>query len=89
MLRKMDMRFGTWNVRSLYRTGPLMTVAKEISKCKSDLVGVQVSSAGTEGAPNQQANIRFSMERGMRILNDVQVSSFVLLLNQNSNYRFS
>jgi hypothetical protein len=36
----MDMRFGTWNVRSLYRAGSLMRVAKEISKCKSDLVGI-------------------------------------------------
>jgi hypothetical protein len=25
-LRNMDMRFGTWNVRSLYRAGSLMTV---------------------------------------------------------------
>jgi exonuclease III len=37
----MDMRFGTWNVRSLYRAGSLMTVAKEVSKYKLDLVGVQ------------------------------------------------
>jgi hypothetical protein len=37
----MVMRFGTWNVRSLYRAGSLMTVAKEISKYKLDLVGVQ------------------------------------------------
>jgi exonuclease III len=35
------MRFGTWNVRSLYREGSLMTVVSEISKCKLDLVGVQ------------------------------------------------
>jgi hypothetical protein len=28
----MDMRFGTWNVRSLYMAGSLITVAKEISK---------------------------------------------------------
>jgi hypothetical protein len=27
-LRKMDMRFGTWNVGGLYRAGSLMTVAK-------------------------------------------------------------
>jgi hypothetical protein len=26
------MRLGTWNVRSLYRVGSLMKVAKEISK---------------------------------------------------------
>jgi hypothetical protein len=38
----MDMRFGTWNVKSLNRAGLLMTVAKEISKYKLDLVGVLV-----------------------------------------------
>jgi hypothetical protein len=26
----MDMRFGTWDVRSLYRTGSLTTVAMEL-----------------------------------------------------------
>jgi hypothetical protein len=47
-----DMRFGTWNVRSLYRAGSLMTVAKEISKYKLELVGVQVrwDSGDTEPA---------------------------------------
>jgi hypothetical protein len=64
----MDMRFGTWNVRNLYRAGSLITVAKEISKYKLDLVGYRRSD-GTEAAPNQQANIRFSVERGMRIMN--------------------
>jgi hypothetical protein len=29
-LRNMDMRFGTWNVRSVYRASSLMTVAKNI-----------------------------------------------------------
>jgi hypothetical protein len=37
----MDMRFGMWNVRKLYRAGSLMTVVKEILKYKLDLVGVQ------------------------------------------------
>jgi hypothetical protein len=37
----MDMRFGTFNVRSLYRAGSLRTVAEVISKYKSDLVGVE------------------------------------------------
>jgi exonuclease III len=37
----MDMRFGTWNVRSLYRAGSLVTVSKELSKYMLDLVGVQ------------------------------------------------
>jgi hypothetical protein len=36
-----DMRFGTWNVRSLCRAGSLITVAREIAKYKLDLVGVQ------------------------------------------------
>jgi exonuclease III len=47
----MDMRFGTWNVRGLYRTGLLMTVAKEISKYELDLLEVQEvrwARAGTE-----------------------------------------
>jgi hypothetical protein len=31
---KMDMRFGTWNVRSLYRPGSLKTVSGELAKYK-------------------------------------------------------
>jgi exonuclease III len=49
----MDMRFGTWNVRSLYRAGSLRTVAEEISKYKLDLVGIQEvrwDGGGTEPA---------------------------------------
>jgi hypothetical protein len=34
------MRYGSWNVGSLYKAGSLMTVAKEISY-KLDLVEVQ------------------------------------------------
>jgi hypothetical protein len=37
----MDMRFGAWNVRSMYGACSLWAVAKEISKYKLDLVGVQ------------------------------------------------
>jgi hypothetical protein len=39
--KKMDMKFGTWHVRSIYRAGSLRVVAREISKYKLDLVGVQ------------------------------------------------
>jgi hypothetical protein len=46
----MDMRFGTWNVRSLYGAGSFMTNAKEISKCKLDLVGIRWDRDGTESA---------------------------------------
>jgi exonuclease III len=36
------MRFGTWNVRSLYRAGSLMAAAaRELDRYKLDLVGVQ------------------------------------------------
>jgi hypothetical protein len=40
--QKRDILLGTWNVRSLYRAGSLMTVAKELPRYKLDLVGVQV-----------------------------------------------
>jgi hypothetical protein len=35
------MRLGTWNLRSLYRSGSLITVARELARYKLDLVGVQ------------------------------------------------
>jgi exonuclease III len=47
------MRFGTWNVRSMYRAGSLRVVGEEISKYKLDLVGVQEvrwDGGGTERA---------------------------------------
>jgi hypothetical protein len=37
----MDLRFGTWNVRSMYGAGSLRTVAEDVSKYKLDLVRVQ------------------------------------------------
>jgi hypothetical protein len=37
----MDMRFGTWNVRSMYRAGSLRVVGEEISKYKLDLERIQ------------------------------------------------
>jgi exonuclease III len=49
----MDIRFGIWNVRSHYRIGSLMTVARELGKYKLDIVGVQEvrwEKGGTERA---------------------------------------
>jgi hypothetical protein len=49
----MDMRFGTWNVGSMYRAGSCMTVTKEISKYKLHLVRVREvrwNKGGTEPA---------------------------------------
>jgi exonuclease III len=39
--QNMDMRFDKWNIRSLYRAGSLVTVSKELSKYRLDLLGVQ------------------------------------------------
>jgi exonuclease III len=35
------MRFGTWNVRGLYKVGAIKSVVGELEKYKLDLVGVQ------------------------------------------------
>lgn len=39
--QNMNMKFGVWNVKSLYRLGSLMSVSKELSESKLDLVGTQ------------------------------------------------
>jgi hypothetical protein len=39
--RNMDMRFGTRNIRSLYRMGSLMTVSRELFRYRLDVVGGQ------------------------------------------------
>jgi hypothetical protein len=49
----MDMRFGTWNGRSLYRADSLLTVSRELARYKLDLVRVQEvrwEGGGTEPA---------------------------------------
>jgi hypothetical protein len=51
-LKQINMRFGTWNVRSMYRADSLRAVVEEISN-KLDLVGVQEvrwEGGGTEPA---------------------------------------
>jgi hypothetical protein len=47
------LRLGTWNVRSLYRADSLVTVSKELSKYRLDLVGVQ--EIGWEGSGTEPA----------------------------------
>ncbi|KAJ4452045.1 hypothetical protein ANN_03560 [Periplaneta americana] len=39
--RNKVMRFGTWNVTSLYRTGGVTLVAKELARYRIDFVGIQ------------------------------------------------
>jgi hypothetical protein len=57
-----------WNVRSSYRADSLMTVSRELSKYKLDLVGVQRSDSRAV-APNLRENTHFSTERGTIIMN--------------------
>jgi hypothetical protein len=47
----MDTRFGTWNVKSLYTTGLLKTVARELRMYKVKLngsTGGEIGEGGTE-----------------------------------------
>jgi hypothetical protein len=63
----MDMRFGTWNLRSLYRVSSLITVSEEILQYRFDLMGVQELRRNRRSTePPGQCN--FSMERGMSIM---------------------
>jgi exonuclease III len=43
------MRFGTWNVRSLYVVGAIKSVVRELEKYKLDLVGLQEVRCEGEG----------------------------------------
>jgi len=36
-----DMRFSVWSVWSLYRSGSLTTLARELARYKLDLIGVK------------------------------------------------
>jgi exonuclease III len=48
------MRFGTWNIRSLYRVDTLITVSRELYRYRLDLVGVQeVRWEGSGTAPHK------------------------------------
>jgi exonuclease III len=54
----MDFRFGTWNVTSLYKSGSLKMVARELGKYKLDLVGVQ-EVRWDKGSTEQAENYTF------------------------------
>jgi hypothetical protein len=61
------MRFRTWNVRSLYRAGSLVTVSKKLSKYKLDLVGVR--EVRWDGGDTEPAGeYRFCYGKGNRIM---------------------
>ena len=56
--RKRDMRFCTWIVSNLYRSGLLTTVARELESYKLDLVGV-----GQRGHSNSRG-LHFLLRKG-------------------------
>jgi exonuclease III len=68
MLRKNDMSFGTWNVRSMYRSGSFMTMARELAEYKLDLVGVQEVRWDKEGTV-RAGEYTFSTAKGRKIIN--------------------
>jgi exonuclease III len=60
----MDMRFVTWNVKSLYSAGSL-TVSRELAKYKLDVEGVQeVRWEGSSTEPAGKYTFFFLMELG-------------------------
>jgi exonuclease III len=57
------MRFGTWNVRSLYRAGSRMTVSRELSRNRTDLAGIQeVRWEGSGTAPAGEYTFLYGKE---------------------------
>jgi hypothetical protein len=68
-----DIRFWTWNVKSLYRAGSLKTVSRELARYKLDLVGVQEirwEGGGTEPAGEYtffygKGNENFELDTGI------------------------
>jgi hypothetical protein len=63
----MGMRFGTWNIRNLYKVGTLMRVSRDLSRYSLDLGGVQ------EGSSTASAGeYTFFYKRGMSTMNWVQ-----------------
>ena len=62
------MRFGTWNVRSLYRAGSLTATARELARYKLGLVGVQ-KFRWDNGCEVRTGDNNFSTEKKTKIIN--------------------
>ena len=67
-----DMRFGKWNVRSLYRAGSLTAAVRELARYKLYLVCVQ-DVRWDKGGPVSAGDYNFFIEKEMKIMNWEQV----------------
>jgi hypothetical protein len=61
-------RFSTSNIRSICRAGPFTAAAREIARCKFDLVDVQ-EVRWDKGGTVEQGIIIFSVEKETKIIN--------------------
>jgi hypothetical protein len=65
---KRDMRFGTLNIRILYRTGSLTTAASELARYKLDAMGVQEVKWDKESTVRAGEFNFFSVEKETKII---------------------
>jgi hypothetical protein len=56
----MDMRFGTWNVRSLYRSGSLKTVPRELGKYNVTYSGCSIHDGTLLHSKSQYTTVKHS-----------------------------
>jgi hypothetical protein len=70
--RKGDILLGTWKVRTLYRTGSLMAVARELASYKLDSVDVQ-EVRWDKGGTVRAGDYKSFMEKEMKIVSWEQV----------------
>jgi len=61
------MRFGTWNIRSLYRAGSITATARELARYKLDLVGLE-EVRWDKGGTVRAGIIIFCMEKETKII---------------------
>jgi hypothetical protein len=62
-----------------------MTVSRELSRYRLDIVGMQ-GSDWRPVAPHQQGNTHFSMDRGMRTMNWVQGFLYIRESYRNGSF---
>jgi hypothetical protein len=65
----MDIRFGTLRVRSLNRSGSLTAAARELARCKLDLVGLEQEVRWNKESTLRAGDYNFLYERETNIIN--------------------